>query len=47
MPRFPYLSVIFLLLSALMVAVISPNAARILPPIEALRLIYRRVSPVM
>jgi hypothetical protein len=35
MPRFPYLSVIFLLLSALMVAVITPNAARILPPIEA------------
>jgi hypothetical protein len=35
MPRFPYLSVIFLLLSALMAAVITPNAARILPPIEA------------
>ena len=36
MPRFPYLSVIFLLLSALMVAVITPNTVRILPSIEAI-----------
>jgi hypothetical protein len=36
MPRFPYLSVIFLMLSAVMAAVIAPNAMRILPPIETI-----------
>ena len=36
MPRFPYLSVIFLLLSAVMAAVITPNAVRVLPSIEAI-----------
>lgn len=34
MPRFPYLSSIFLLLSLVMAAVIVPNKARILPPVQ-------------